>query len=295
MGRGAPGRLLRSAAIRAAHIAHLRRQSPFDAGISACAPVIRRDLLLSQQQALVDNLRHAKYENILMSNPAIDVLRGWTRFKNQSTLAVAAADGGEFAVAFDQCLIAAGASAVRPFIPGIEGTSYWTSTDALASDSIPSSLVVIGSSVVAVELAQAFARLESRVVILARNTLFSRDDPAIGEAITTALRSEGVEVWEKSQATRVRFFAGAFDVSAERGELKAENLLVAVGRAPNTQNLGLEFAGVAISPGGAIVVDDAMRMSAPNIYAAGDCDSYAHERAGFGRAAFPVSDDGRRH
>ena len=260
--------------IRAAHIAHLRRESPFDAGISAAAPFIRRDLLLAQQQKLVDDLRHAKYENILKSNPAIHVMRGRARFKNQSTLVVATAEGGECEVVFDQCLISTGASAARPSIPGLEGCPYWTSTEALVSDSIPSSLAVIGSSVVAVELAQAFARLGSKVVILARKTLFVREDPEIGVAITAALRSEGVEVWEHTQATHVRFFEGSFELSTERGDLKVERLLVAAGRAPNTPNLGLESAGVTTSSNGAIVVDEAMRTNVTGIYAAGDCTDH---------------------
>ena len=257
--------------IRAAHIAHLRRESPFDAGISPASPVIRRDRLLSQQQARVDELRQAKYENILEANPAIAVERGRARFKNASTLLVSETDGSEHEVAFDRCLIATGASAARPDIPGLESAPYWTSTEALASDAIPTSLAVIGASVVAVELAQAFARLGCKVTILARRSLFVRDDPAIGEAITAALRLEGVEVWENTQASHVSYADGAYALATERGELRVERLLVATGRAPNTQSLGLDAAGVKMSPSGAIIVDKGMRTSAPGIYAAGDC------------------------
>jgi mercuric reductase len=257
--------------IRAAHIAHLRRESPFDAGISPASPVIRRDRLLSQQQARVDELRQAKYENILETNPAIAVERGRARFKNASTLLVSETNGSEHEVAFDRCLIATGASAARPDIPGLEAAPYWTSTEALASDAIPTSLAVIGASVVAVELAQAFARLGSKVTILARRSLFVRDDPAIGEAITAALRLEGVEIWENTQATHVSYADGAYALATERGELRVERLLVATGRAPNTQSLGLDAAGVKMSPNGTIIVDKGMRTSAPGIYAAGDC------------------------
>lgn len=257
--------------IRAAHIAHLRRESPFDAGISPASPAIRRDRLLSQQQARVDELRQAKYENILEANPAIAVERGRARFKNASTLLVSETDGSEHEVAFDRCLIATGASAVRPGIPGLESAPYWTSTEALASDAIPTSLAVIGASVVAVELAQAFARLGSKVTILARRSLFVRDDPAIGEAITAALRLEGVEVWENTQASHVSYADGAYALATECGELRVERLLVATGRAPNTQSLGLDAAGVKMSPNGTIIVDKGMRTNAPGIYAAGDC------------------------
>ncbi|MDX6038372.1 FAD-dependent oxidoreductase, partial [Acinetobacter baumannii] len=93
-------------------------------------------------------------------------------------------DGGERVVAFDRCLVATGASPAVPPIPGLKESPYWTSTEALVSDTLPERLAVIGSSVGALELAQAFARLGSQVTILARNTLFFRDDPAIGEAVT---------------------------------------------------------------------------------------------------------------
>ena len=182
--------------IRAAHIAHLRRESPFDAGLPPTPPSILRERLLAQQQGRVDALRHAKYEGILQSTPAITVLHGEARFMNENCLTVQLAEGGERTVAFDRCLIATGASPALPPIPGLKGTPYWTSTEALASDAIPSRLAVIGSSVVAVELAQVFARLGSQVTILARSTLLFREDPAVAEAVTAAFRAEGIEVLE---------------------------------------------------------------------------------------------------
>ncbi|ESD26034.1 putative mercury(II) reductase [Escherichia coli 907715] len=94
--------------IRAAHIAHLRRESPFDGGIAATTPTIQRTALLAQQQARVDELRHAKYEGILEGNPAITVLHGSARFKDNRNLIVQLNDGGERVVAFDRCLIATG-------------------------------------------------------------------------------------------------------------------------------------------------------------------------------------------
>ena len=175
--------------IRAAHIAHLRRESPFDGGIAATVPAIDRSKLLAQQQARVDELRHAKYEGILDGNPAITVVHGEARFKDEQSLVVRLNDGGERVVAFDRCLVATGASPAVPPIPGLKESPYWTSTEALVSDTLPERLAVIGSSVVALELAQAFARLGSQVTILARNTLFFRDDPSIGEAVTAAFRA----------------------------------------------------------------------------------------------------------
>ena len=261
--------------IRAAHIAHLRRESPFDGGIAATVPAIDRSKLLAQQQARVDELRHAKYEGILDGNPAITVLHGEARFKDDQSLTVRLNEGGERVVMFDRCLVATGASPAVPPIPGLKESPYWTSTEALVSDTIPERLAVIGSSVVALELAQAFARLGSQVTILARSTLFFREDPAIGEAVTAAFRAEGIEVLEHTQASQVAHVDGEFVLITKSGEthaeVRADKLLVATGRTPNTRSLALEAAGVAANAQGAIVIDKGMRTSTPHIYAAGDC------------------------
>ncbi|EKG1237153.1 mercury(II) reductase [Shigella flexneri] len=261
--------------IRAAHIAHLRRESPFDGGIAATTPTIQRTALLAQQQARVDELRHAKYEGILEGNPAITVLHGSARFKDNRNLIVQLNDGGERVVAFDRCLIATGASPAVPPIPGLKDTPYWTSTEALVSETIPKRLAVIGSSEVALELAQAFARLGAKVTILARSTLFFREDPAIGEAVTAAFRMEGIEVREHTQASQVAYINGEGDgefvLTTAHGELRADKLLVATGRAPNTRKLALDATGVTLTPQGAIVIDPGMRTSVEHIYAAGDC------------------------
>ncbi|GAB4348670.1 MAG: mercury(II) reductase [Immundisolibacter sp.] len=257
--------------ISAAHIAHLRRESPFDGGIAATAPQINRGKLLAQQQGRVDELRHAKYENILEGNTAITVLHGEARFEDSHSVTVRLSAGGEHTVTFDRCLIATGARAAVPPIPGLEETPFWTSTEALVSDSIPERLAVIGSSVVAVELAQAFARLGSRVTILARSTLFFREDPAIGEAVTAAFRAEGIEVREHTQASQVAHANGEFVLTTPNGELRANRVLVATGRTPNTRRLNLEAVGVDVNKQGAIIVDTGMRTSAADIYAAGDC------------------------
>ncbi len=257
--------------IRAAHIAHLRRTSPFDCGITTANPKIDRAQLLAQQQARVEELRRAKYESILDGTPAITALRGEARFLDGRTLMVTLNGGGQREVSFDRCLIATGASPAIPPIPGLNQTPYWTSTEALSCDALPERLAVIGSSVVAAELAQAFARLGSRVTMLARSTLFFRKDPAIGEALTTAFRAEGIEVLEYTQASQVTYRNGEFVLETNQGERFADRLLVATGRSPNTGNLNLEAAGVAVNPQGAIAIDDQMRTSAPDIYAAGDC------------------------
>lgn len=257
--------------IRAAHVAHVRRASPFDGGLSAAVPLVNRPRLLAQQQGRVEELRHTKYEAILAGMPSITVLRGEARFRDGHTLDVSLAAGGERAVPFDRCLIATGARPSVPPVPGLITTAYWTSTEALASDVIPPRLAVIGSSLVAVELAQAFARLGSQITILARRTLLVREDPAIGEAVTDVFRAEGITVLQQTQASAVSFDDDEFTLTTGDGDVRADRLLVATGRTPNTARLGLEAIGVETNAGGAIVIDDYMRTSVPDIYAAGDC------------------------
>ncbi len=257
--------------IRAAHFAHARKESPFDVGISAAAPRIDRKLLLAQQQARVEELRVGKYEAIIAGNPNITLLRGEASFKDAKSLTVKLNGGGEQTVAFDRALIATGAHPAVPPIPGLQDTPYWTSTQALASDTIPPRLLVIGSSVVAVELAQAYARLGSEVTIIARSTLFFREDPAIGEALGQVFADEGISVLRQTQTRSVAHANKQFVLETSAGTLTGDALLIATGRAPNVEALNLAGIGLRTGTGGAIEVDEHLQTSVPNIYAAGDC------------------------
>ncbi len=257
--------------IRAAHFAHARRQSPFDAGISASAPQINRKRLLAQQQARVDELRAGKYETIIAKNSNITLVRGEASFKDTKTLSVKFEDGGERAVAFDRALIATGARPAIPPIPGLKDTPYWTSTEALVSETIPPRLLVIGSSVVAAELAQAYSRLGSRVTVVARSTLFFREDPAIGETLGQVFADEGIQVLRQTPTRSVAYVNDEFVLETSAGTLRGDALLVATGRAPNVDRLNLNGIGVRTGKGGVIAVNQHLQTSVPHIYAAGDC------------------------
>jgi mercuric reductase len=189
--------------IRAAHIAHLRRESPFDGGIAA---TVRRDSTAAAAGPAAGPRRRTAPRQVRrhpgrQSGHHRAARRGALQGRPQPV------------VPFERWRRAR--TGVRPLPdrhrrqpgraadPGLKDTPYWTSTEALASDTIPERLAVIGSSVVALELAQAFARLGSKVTILARSTLFFREDPAIGEAVTAAFRAEGIEVLEHTQASQV--------------------------------------------------------------------------------------------
>ncbi len=256
--------------IRAAQLAQQQRANPFD-GLANHEPGIDRALLLRQQRARVDALRVAKYEMILQENPALDLVRGRARFKNDGTLIVRPCDGDEFELQADRIVIATGARPAIPPIDGLADTPYWTSTEALVADPLPRHLLVIGSSVVAVELAQAFRRLGSAVTLLARHTLLSREDPLLGKALKQAFESEGIRVLENTQAGRVEFDGDRFRLHTTAGPVEGDRLLVATGRRANTADLDLPSVGIETDAAGAIVVDERLRTSAAGVYAVGDC------------------------
>ncbi len=254
--------------IRSAQLAQHQRHNSFD-GLADSEPVIDRRALLKQQSARVDELRQAKYESILEGDDAIELVRGTASFKDSSTLVVTRPDGSEQILRADNVLIATGSSPAVPPVPGLQDVPYWNSTEALFAESIPEHLIVIGSSVVAVEIAQAYRRLGSHVTLLARTRLLSREDPALGEGLTAAFEREGIRVLTGTSASQIDYENQTFIVTIDGETLSGDALLVASGRPPNTTALNLAEVGVATNDNGAIVVDDHMRTSAPNIYAVG--------------------------
>ncbi len=257
--------------IRGAHIAHLMAEHPFP-GIGRQAPVVNRRALVVQQQARVEELRHAKYESILESRAeSIRLLRGVARFDDARTLAVTLPDGGTETVRADRILIATGASPAIPDVAGLKGTPYWTSTEALVAEDLPEHLIVYGGSVVALELAQAFLRLGSDVTLVARSTLLSKEDPAIGAELARVLEGEGMRVLTHTILRKVSYQGGRFRVETGSEQLVGDRLLIATGRLANTAGLNLQVAGVRTNDAGAIVANDHMQTTAEGVYAAGDC------------------------
>jgi mercuric reductase len=257
--------------IRAAHFADARRRSPFDSGISAEQPRVNRERLLAQQQARVGELRAAKYEAIIANNRHMTLMRGEARFLDTRTLSVRADDGTERTVTFDRALIATGARAAIPPIPGLGATPHWTSTEAITSETIPPRLLVLGSSIVAMELAQAYSRLGSRVTVVARGAVLSREDPAIGDAVRRVFADDGIEILLLTRTFSVAYAQDEFVLETSAGTLRGNALLVAAGRAPNVESLNLEGIGVRTGKGGAVVVNEHLQTSVPHVYAAGDC------------------------
>ena len=256
--------------IQAAHVAHAHAAGPFP-GIANRAPQVNRSALVAQQQGRVEELRLAKYQSIVDANPGINVLQGYARFKDAHTLMVKRPDGRETQLKVDRVLIATGASPAIPPVPGLKEAPYWTSTDALVAEQLPKHLVIIGSSIVAVELGQAFLRLGSKVTLIARSKVLFREDPAIGDALEGALKGEGVTILTHTQTRAVTHRDGSFEVETSAGVVSGDRLLVATGRRPNTSGMNLEAIGVKLDERGAIRVDDHLRTGVPGIYAVGDC------------------------
>ena len=258
--------------IRAAQLAHQQRRNPFD-GLENNNPQISRALLAHQQNSRVEELREAKYEGILKKNSALSLIKGYASFKNENTLTIQKSDGSNEELLADRILIATGSTPSIPPIKGLEDTPYWTSTEALFEQELPESLIVIGSSVVALEIAQAYARLGTRVTVLARHTLLYCEDPLLGEKLKGCFENEGIKILDNTQANNVSHDGSLFSLGTNEGTLTARKLLISTGRFANTGKLGLDSIGVETEMNGAIKVNERMETSIANIYAAGDCSN----------------------
>lgn len=256
--------------LRAAEVAHVAAAHPFT-GLGHAPLEIAPAQLHAQRQARVDELRVSKYEAILAAQPNIALIKGRARFADAHTLLIARADGTQTHVEADRILIATGRRAALPALPGLDGTPYWTSTEALASEVLPAQLLVIGGGAVALELAQAFLRLGSQVTLLARGGLLSREDAAIGTELKQLLTAEGMRIVTQATIRSVRHDGARFSVVTDKETFAGDRLLIATGRRPNTDTLDLARAGVAVDAHGAIPIDPHLRTNVAHIYAAGDC------------------------
>lgn len=253
--------------IRATEALHHAQTATRFAGIRTEAFATDWRSLVAQKDELVSSLRQAKYVDLLPKYEGVSYIEGVARLT----------DGG---VTIDDALIrsfktiiATGSRPAIPAIPGIETVPYLTSTSALDLTELPASLIVMGGGYIGCELAQMFARAGVRVTIACRSRLLPDAEPEIGAALTRYLEAEGIKVTCGLAYQRLAQTSDgvALSVSTTKGEalLEAEKLLVATGRVPNIEDLGLQEAGVAASAAG-IPVDDRMRTNRSGVYAAGD-------------------------
>ncbi|GGP71262.1 MULTISPECIES: mercury(II) reductase [Alteromonadales] len=258
--------------IRAAQLAQQQRSNPF-AGLENHTPALSRALLSEQQTARVEELRTAKYQNILDNNPALSLIKGFARFNDANTLIISNLDGSEQILHADKILIATGSTPTIPQIDGLAGTPYWTSTEALFAKALPHHLIVIGSSVIALEIAQAYRRLGSEVTVLARHSLLYAEDPLLGEKLTECFQKEGINVLNHTQATSVSYHGEQFTLETNAGTVIGDQLLISTGRNANTSQLNLAAIGIKTNEGGEVIVNEWMETNISGIYAAGDCSN----------------------
>ena len=200
----------------------------------------------------------------------MSVLYGHARFESANTISV----GGETLTA-PQIFINVGARPSIPDYPGLTDTPYLTSTSIIELTVLPRHLVVIGGSYIGLEFAQMYRRFGSDVTIIERGTyLASREDEDVSDAIADIVRGEGITVQTQATSISFRNAAGEIEVTTDNGTVLASHVLIATGRRPNTDDLGLEAAGVAVDDKGFITVDDSLSTTVPGIWALGDCNGH---------------------
>ena len=200
----------------------------------------------------------------------LTLIRGAARFIGPARLQVGADE-----LAAPKIFINVGGRPAVPDWPGIHAVPYLTNTSMMDIDILPEHLVIVGGSYIGLEFAQMYRRFGSRVsVVEASAHLIGREDVEVSDAVRAILEGEGVAIHVGAQNLAVaRDAAGvriAFDRAGVAQSVAASHLLVAVGRRPNTDGLGLEAAGIALDARGFIVVDDELRTTAPGVWALGD-------------------------
>lgn len=266
--------------IRAAEALHQANRAHRFAGISGGARVSDWSALIAQKDQLVADLRAAKYQALLPEYETIRYVPGRARFIPDGIVAA----GSVFPA--DRVVVATGASAALPAIQGLDEVPYLTSTTALALDPLPKSLLIIGGGVIGCELGQMFSRFGVAVTIVCRTRLLPGREPEISEALAGYLRDEGVTILDGAQYRHIRRSETgiALDLTiADRTEtIEAERVLIATGRRANTDDMGLEAAGIALDQNRSIVTDGHLATGRPGVYAAGDVtgrDQYVYMAA----------------
>jgi pyruvate/2-oxoglutarate dehydrogenase complex dihydrolipoamide dehydrogenase (E3) component len=251
------------ASARAAHVArHADRW-----GVVAEAPV-RVDMprVRARADAVAAGAR-GNLERWLGGLPGLTLLRGHARFTAPHVLQV-----GEEMLTAPSIFLNVGARASVPPLPGLEAVDYLTSTSILQLDHLPRHLLVLGGSYIGLEFAQMYRRFGAEVTVVERGPrLLPREDAEVSDTIREILEAEGIAIRCGAGALRAEQRPGGTALHLDDGEeVLASHLLVAVGRRPNTDDLGLGAAGIAHDARGYIQVDDTLATNVPGIWALGD-------------------------
>jgi mercuric reductase len=253
-----------SKALLAAAHARARAGTRRFPGIATEPGPVSLSAVMAGKREVVERVRRERYVDLARRH-RVEIVEGGARFVEGPALAV-----GARRIEAAHLLVATGAEPFVPDIPGLAGSGYLTSTTAMALDRLPASMLVLGGGYVAMEQAQLFASLGTRVTLIVRSRLARREEPELADGIRAVFAAGGIEVVEGAPPAEVRREDGAVRVTAGRRTLRAEELLVATGRRPRTAALGLEAVGVEVGPRGEVVTGDDMRTANPRVWAAGD-------------------------
>ena len=243
--------------------------------IPGAAEAARGELDVGAVLARRDEVIHDLHDDAQLpwlEDRGIELFRGDGRLDGERRIVV----GDDVLRARESVVLAVGSGALMPPIPGLADAGAWSNREMTTAKQAPASLIVLGGGVVGVEMAQAWTSLGTRVTVIeALDGLIGREEPIAGDAVRAALEELGVVVHTGSRASEVRRAGEGIVVTLEdRSAFEAEHLLVAIGRTPLTDDLGLESVGLA--GGGYVEVDDHLRVPGhPWLYAIGDSNGRA--------------------
>jgi pyruvate/2-oxoglutarate dehydrogenase complex dihydrolipoamide dehydrogenase (E3) component len=257
--------------VASAYAAFLARRAG-DYGVTIGGPVgVDMKAVKARKDAIVEASRGG-VERSLKTLKGCTVYEGHARFIAEKKVAV---NGSELAA--DRIFINVGARATIPPIPGLEHVPYLTNSSMMDIDFLPAHLIILGGSYVGLEFAQVYRRFGSAVTVIElAPRLIAREDADVSQAVADFLKEEGIDVRVGSKVIGVAKEGNAIAVKVESAgavsQVAGTHVLVAIGRRPNTDDLGLERAGIATDARGYIQVDDQLRTSAAGIWAMGDCN-----------------------
>lgn len=242
-----------------------------DYGFSRSDVTIDMPAVAARARKVIMDSRQSN-EDWLASMPNVELIRGHARFDGPKTITV----GGTRLTA-PKIFLNVGARAFIPDMPGIENVPYLTNSEIIALEELPRHLVVVGGSYIGLEFAQMYRRFGAEVTIIERSDrLISREDKDVSEAVQEILEAEGITV--RTGVNCIAFSKHDADVAVSiecqvnSSPIVGSHVLVAVGRMPNTDDLGLDKAGVTVNERGYITVDDRLETNVPGIWALGDCN-----------------------
>ena len=261
--------------IASGRAAYLAKRGP-DYGVATGRISVDETVVRKRKRDVVDEFRSGS-ESSVHGVDHLEAIDGQARFTGAHDLTVSLTGGGTRRLHADRIFINVGERPAIPPIDGLDSVPYLTSTTIMEANEVPRHLVIIGGGYIALEFGQLFRRLGSDVTLLIRGThLLDREDDDIEKAVADILTEDGLDIRFETQANRISPGAGgeiALDLAGKNGpagSMTASHLLVATGRTPNTDDLGLDAAGVATDKKGYVRVNERLETNVPGVYGLGD-------------------------